>query len=178
MAALYVHVSSQSPGERAEVLRASLGESNMTMVVRFMAGLTKFQSQEDDIQSIIVSAFQKEDIEKLVESFHWLFEVHDPDLIKKCMGNTEWKFELFLNTLDPFDFYVLGYCIANSRQPWNLELLLSHINAEFIEMLTVVEQGKAFDYIKSIDLRCDNNTLGDQGAVHVHVHAYSTCEAN
>ena len=40
-----LHVSSLPPGERAEFERTSFGKSNMTMVVRFMAGLTKFQSQ-------------------------------------------------------------------------------------------------------------------------------------
>ena len=56
MAAL--HVSSLPPGEkRAEFERKSFGKnnltrksihkSNLTMVVRFMAGLTKFQLQDD-----------------------------------------------------------------------------------------------------------------------------------
>ena len=162
MAALYV--SSLPPGERAEFVRTSFGKSNMTMVVRFMAGLTKLQSQ-DDIQSI--SAFQEEGGAKLVESLHWLFEAHDPDLIQKCMGDREWKLELYDTTLDPFDCYVLGYCIANSRQPWSLRLIyLSNcsINAECMKMLTVVEKGRAFDYIKSIDL-FGNKELGDPGAI-------------
>ena len=160
MAALYV--SSLPPGERAEFVRTSFGESNMTMVVRFMAGLTKLQSQ-DDMQSI--SAFQEEGGAELVESLHWLFEAHDPDLIQKCMGYREWKLKLVGDTtLDPFDCYVLGYCIANSRQPWSLELMFCSINAECMKMLTVVEKGRAFDYIKSINLPY-NEELGDQGAI-------------
>ena len=128
MAALYV--SSLPPGERAEFVRTSFGKSNMTMVVRFMAGLTRLQSQ-DDIQSI--STFQKEGRRKLVDSLHWLFEAHDPDLIQKCMGDREWILELAGTILDPFGCYVLGYCIANSRQPWSLRLLLCSINAEHQE---------------------------------------------
>ena len=159
MAALYV--SSLPPGERAEFVRTSLGESNMTMVVRFMAGLTKLQSQ-DDIQSI--SALQEEGKEKLVESLHWLFEAHDPDLIQKCMGDRKWELTLGGTTLDPFDCYVLGYCIANSRQPWSLVLYNCSITAECMKMLTVVEKGRAFDYIKSINLIA-NKELGDQGAI-------------
>ena len=164
MAALYV--SSLPPGERAEFVRTSFGESNMTMVVRFMAGLTKLQSQ-DDIQSI--SAFQEGGGRKLVESLHWLFEAHDPDLIQKCMGHREWELRLEDTTLDPFDYYVLGYCIANSRQPWSLELEWCSINAECMKMLTVVEKGRAFDYIKSIDL-FGNDKLGDQGAIVLGEH--------
>ena len=159
MAALYV--SSLPPGERAEFVRTSFGESNMTMVVRLMAGLAKLQSQ-DDIQRI--SAFLEGGRAKLVESLHWLFEAHDPDLIQKCMGDREWELELGGTTLDPFDCYVLGYCIANSRQPWSLELLGCSITTECMKMLTVVEKGRAFDYIKSIDLT-GNKELGDQGAI-------------
>ena len=164
MAALYV--SSLPPGERAEFVRTSFGKSNMTMVVRFMAGLTKLQSQ-DDIQSI--SAFQEEGGRELVESLHWLFEAHDPDLIQKCMGDREWKLGLGGTTLDPFDCYVLGYCIANSRQPWSLVLIMCSINAECMKMLTVVEKGRAFDYIKSIGLP-GNVKLGDQGAIVLGEH--------
>ena len=170
MAALYV--SSLPPGERAEFVRTSFGESNMTMVMRFMAGLTKLQSQ-DDIQSI--SALQEEGGVKLVESLHWLFEAHDPDLIQKCMGDREWELKLVGTTLDPFDCYVLGYCIANSRQPWSLQLIMSlelegcSINAECMKMLTVVEKGRAFDYIKIIDLN-RNYELGDQGAIVLGEH--------
>ncbi|KAL5503432.1 hypothetical protein EMCRGX_G010383 [Ephydatia muelleri] len=69
-----------------------------------------------------------------------------------------------LETLDPFYCYVIGFCIANSRQPWSLELWYNSINGECMKMLTVVEKGRAFDYIKSIDLGY-NDKLGDQGAI-------------
>ena len=159
MAAL--HVSSLPPSERAEFVWTSFGKSNMTMVMRFMAGLTKLQSQ-DDIRSM--SPFYWEGGIVLIDSLHWLFEAHDPDLIQKCMGGREWKLELHGTTLDPFSFYVLGYCIANSRQPWSLRLLGCSINAECMKMLTLVEKGRAFDYIKIIDLT-ENDELGDQGAI-------------
>ena len=159
MAAL--HVSSLPPGDRAEFVRTSFGESNMRMVVRFMAGLTKFQSQ-DDMEGVL--AFQKEGGERLVESLHWLFEAHDPGLVHKCMGDREWTLELDGVTLDPFDCYVLGYCIANSRQPWNLDLQYCSISGQCMKMLMMVEKGGALDYIKTMDL-WGNEELGDEGAI-------------
>ena len=159
MAALYV--SSLPPGERDKFVRSSFGEGSMRMVMRFMAGMTKFQSQED-MDSII--AFQKKGRESLLESCHWLFEAHDPVLVQKYMGDREWELALVGTTLDPFDCYVLGYCIANSRQPWDLWLRGCSITGECLKMLTVVEKGRAFDYIRSIDLT-GNNELGDQGAI-------------
>ena len=159
MAAL--HVSSLPPAERADFIRTSIGKSNMTMVVRFMAGLTKFQSQ-DDIEGIL--AFQKEGERGLLESIHWLFEAHDPGLVQKCMGHREWTLQWFRVTLDPFDCYVLGYCIANSRQPWNLSLHGCSINGQCVKMLMMVEKGRAFDYIKTIDFSI-NDKLGDEGSI-------------
>eukprot|EP00731_Ephydatia_muelleri_P002935 Em0001g2935a len=159
MAAL--HVSSLPPGERAEFLRTSFGKSNMTMVVRFMAGLTKFQSQ-DDIEGIL--AFQEKVERGLVEYLHWLFEAHDPGLVQKYMGHREWTLQLLGEYLDPFDCYVLGYCIANSRQPWNLSLWGCSINGQCVKMLMMVEKGRAFDYIKTIDFTL-NHKLGDEGAI-------------
>ena len=159
MAAL--HVSSLPPGDRAEFVRTSFGESNMRMVVRFMAGLTKFQSQ-DDMEGVL--AFQKEGGERLVESLHWLFEAHDPGLVHKCMGDREWTLKLGGVTLDPFDCYVLGYCIANSRQPWNLVLWECSISGQGMKMLMMVEKGGALDYIKTMDLE-RNKELGDEGAI-------------
>ena len=159
MAAL--HVSSLPPGERAEFMRTSIGESNMTMVVRFMAGLTKFQSQ-DDIE--LPLAFQKKGERELLESLHWLFEAHDPGLVQKCMGHREWTLQWQGENLDPFDCYVLGYCIANSRQPWNLSLWERSINGQCVKMLMMVEKGRASDYIKTIHLY-RNDKLGDEVAI-------------
>ena len=159
MAAL--HVSSLPPGERAEFIMTSFGKSNMTMVVRFMAGLTKFQSQ-GDIEGVL--AFQKEGRRGLLESLHWLFEAHDPGLVQKCMGLREWTLELHGEHLDPFDCYVLGYYIANSRQPWNLLLSFCSINGQCVKMLMMVEKGRAFDYIQTIDLS-HNHKLGNEGAI-------------
>eukprot|EP00731_Ephydatia_muelleri_P027446 Em0019g319a len=158
MAAL--HVSSLPPGERAECVRTSFDESNMTMVVRFMAGLTKLQSQ-DDIEGVL--AFQKEGGRSLLESLHWLFEAHEPGLVQKCMGDREWTLELMRTTLNSFDCYVFGYCIANSRQPWKLMLRECSINEECVKMLMTVEDGRAFYYIQAIDLN-GNTELRDQGA--------------
>ena len=53
-----LHLSTLPPGEREGFVRSSFGEGSMRMVMRFMAGMTKFQSQED-MESIL--ALQNED---------------------------------------------------------------------------------------------------------------------
>ena len=158
MAAL--HVSSQPPGEIAAFIRTSFRKRNMTMVVRFMAGLTKFQSQ-DHKDGIL--AFQEKGGRRLLESLRWLFEAHDPGLVQKCMSHREWTLKLERETLDPFDCYVLGYIIGNNRQPMILILKECSINGMCVKMLLMVEKGGAFDYIKTIDF--NGNNLGDKGAI-------------
>ena len=125
------------------------------MFVRFLAGLTKYQSQD-------VLAFQKKGERELLESLHWLFEAHDPGLVQKCMGHREWTLQLERKTLDPFDCYVLGYIIANSRQPMNLILKECSLNGMCVKMLMMVKKGGAFDYIKTIYFN-GNHNLGDEG---------------
>ena len=159
LAALYL--STLPPRERDGFLRSSFGEGSMRMVMRFMAGMTKFQSQED-VESILT--LLQEGGESLLESCHWLFEAHDPGLVQKCMSDREWELKLYNITLDPFDCYVLGYCIANSKQPCDLRLLVCSITGGCVKMLTVVEKGRAFDYIRSINLYL-NDKLGYQGAI-------------
>ena len=159
MAALYV--SSLHPDERYKIVVTSFDKGSMRMVMRFMAGLTKFQT-EDDMRCIL--ALQNlNGQENRFERFHWLFEAHDPVLVQsRFRGNMDGKLEWYL-TMDPYDCYVLGYYIANTRRPWDLNLVGCCINEECVKILTVVENGRALDYIRSICLPSSIN-LGDQGA--------------
>ena len=156
MAALYV--SSLPPDKRAELIMTP----NMTMVAPFTAGLTKLQSQ-DDMESFIT--FQREGGDLLVETLHWLFEAHDPDLVLKCMGDGEQELILNEAILDPFDCYVLGYCFANSGQPRDFRVFNCTMSGECMKMLAEVENGRAFDYMKVIDFY--GNGMGDQGAMEI-----------
>ena len=159
LAALYE--SSLPPGERDRFIRSSFGEGSMKMVTQFMAGIL---SNYKRIWMESILALQKKGRKSLLESCHWLFEAHDPGLVQKCMGDREWEWALGNTTLDPFDCYVLGYCIANSRQPWDVLLRGCSITGECLKMLTVVEKGRAFDYIRNIEFSY-NYDLGDQRGI-------------
>ena len=104
MAAL--HVSSLPPGEkRAEFERKSFGKSNLTrksihksnltMVVRFMAGLTKFQLQ-DDIEGVL--AFQKNGGRGLVESClkHMILALYRSVWVTES-GHWNWNEKLWIH---------------------------------------------------------------------------------
>ena len=152
LAAMYL---SLPPGERDLFVRPSFGEGSMRMVMRFMAGMTKFQSQEG-MESIL--ALEKKGGKSLLESCHWLFEAHDPGLVQKCMGHQEWKLGLVsVTTLDPSDCYVVGYCISNSRQPWDLDLRLCSITGECVKRLTGLRREEPLTtsgVLTSMAIRC------------------------
>ena len=132
-------------------MKDSLTKPNMAMTVRFMAGLTKFQTSSenmDDLANIVIS-LETTNKHRLKESLHWMFETQNPTFIQRLMGNKEQTFECQLN---PFDLHVLGYCIANSSTLWSVNLSFCDLDDECMGMLFLVEDGKAFDHIKSLKL--------------------------
>ena len=136
----------------------SLTKPNMAMTVRFMAGLTKFQTSSenmDDLADIVIS-LDTTDKQRLIESLHWMFETQNPTFIQRWMGN-EQTFECSYTHFNPFDLHVLGYCIANGSTLWSMNLSFCDLSDECMRMLILVEDGKAFDHITSFNL--SGNTI-------------------
>ena len=135
-------------------MKDSLTEPNMAMTVRFMAGLTKFQTSSekmDDLADIFIS-LETTDEERLIENLHWMFETQNPTFIQRLMGYKEQTFKGSFTHFNPFDLHVLGYCIANSCTLWSVNLFKCDLTNECMRMLILVEDGKALDHITSFDL--------------------------
>ena len=132
----------------------SLTKPNMAMTVRFMVGLTKFQTSSenmDDLANIVIS-LDTTDTQRLVESLHWMFETQNPTFIQRLMGNKEQSFECSHAGFNLFDLHVLGYCIANSSTLWSVNLNDCDLIDECMRMLFLGEDGKALDHITSFNL--------------------------
>ncbi|KAL5517587.1 hypothetical protein EMCRGX_G003165 [Ephydatia muelleri] len=129
-------------------------------------GLLQGQHLKNSTESLYMSL---QDIRALqgissLECLHFMFKRHDPDFIQEYFGEREQKtIKLQHTNLDHSDCKVLGYNIANSKQMWNLELHDCCIDKDCMQTLMATEHGRAFDYIKSMDLS-NNHQLGDQGA--------------
>ena len=145
------YVSSLPTSEQRIFLKDSLTKPNMAMTVRFMAGLTKFQTSSENMADIAIS-LETTDKQRLVENLHWMFETQNPTFIQRLMGNKEQTLKLSVAHLNPFDLYALGYCIVNSSTLWSLGLGHCDLTDECMRMLFLVEDGKAFDHITSLDL--------------------------
>eukprot|EP00731_Ephydatia_muelleri_P004490 Em0002g666a len=145
------YVSSLPTSEQRVFVEDSFTEPNMAMTVRFMAGLTKFQTSSenmDDLANIVIS-LDTTDEQRLIENLHWMFETQNPTFIQRLLGNKELIFECSGTLLNPFDLHVLGYCIANSSSLWSVNLKYCD---ESMRILFLVEDGKAFDHITSFNL--------------------------
>ena len=140
-------------------MKDSLTKPNMAMTVRFMAGLTKFQTTSENMDALadIVISLENTDKQRLIECLHWVFETQNPTFIQRLMGYKEQTFKCLHTHFNPFDLHVLGYCIANSFTLWSVNLLECGLTDECMRMLILVEDGKAFDHITSFDL--SGNTI-------------------
>ena len=148
------YVSSLPTSEQRVFMKDSLTKPNMAMTVRFMAGLTKFQTSPENMDALadIVISLETTDEERLIENLHWMFETQNPTFIQRLMGYKEQTFECSETVLNPFDLHVLGYCIANSFTLWSVNLFSCDLTDECMRMLFLVEGGKAFHHITSFNL--------------------------
>ena len=148
------HVSSQPSLEKRTFVQDALAKPNMAMIVRFMAGLAKFQPSPEDVGGFadIVISLETGDKKRLIETFHWMFETQNPAFIQRLIGTKELTLDCTHTHLNPFDLYVLGYCIAKSSTMWTVDLMYCSMADECMEMMFLVEEGKAFHHIKCLSL--------------------------
>ena len=153
------YVSSLPTSEQKVFVKDSLTKPNMAMAVRFMVGLTKFQTSSENMDALadIVISLETTDKQRLIESLHWMFETQNPTFIQRLKGNKEQTFKCSGTPLNPFDLHVLGYCIANSSTLWSVNLNNCGLTYERMRMLFFVEDGKAFDHITSFNV--SDNTI-------------------
>ena len=111
------HISQQSRDEQVAFMEDNIFE--MEVVVRFLAGLTELGR---DLWDVVRGFAIENDNFIIVEILHLLFESQDPSAITSVIGSDYVCFCDFENAEQPFDWYVLGYCITHSSCDWKLEL--------------------------------------------------------
>ena len=124
------HISQQSRDKQIAFMREHIESerkwlpfmrehNKLEVVVRFLAGLSELGRDLWDV----VREFASDDQHNIrLEILHLLFESQDPLAITSVLGSDFVCFSHDVHvTLDPFDWYVLGYCIAHSSCDWKLE---------------------------------------------------------
>lgn len=135
-------------------MKKASSKPSMAMTVRFMAGLTKFLTSSKDVDSFadMVISLMTNDNKRKIENMHLMFETQNPSFIQRLMGNKEQILDCSDMEFNPFDLYVLGYCIANSSTRWTVDLRDCHLSDECVKMMFLVEEGKAFHHITRLML--------------------------
>ena len=128
------HICQQSRDEQVAFMRDHSESKKLEIVVRFLAGLTEFgtelwdvvrQFASEDQRDIDATFLSKEDNFIKLDILHLLFESQDSSAITGVLGSDCVCFSPPSTTkceLQPFDCYVLGYCITHSSCNWKCEM--------------------------------------------------------
>ena len=146
------YVSKLPLSRQARMMDESIGKEHFVIVLRFLAGLTKFNIQHSSDSSFCSRLFKflKELVVRTpanrlrtyysqrsskLESLRWMFEAQDKQLLRQVLGTGTQYLNLSRQTLAPFDCYVLGYCIAQRVCQWKLDLKRCRLGEEGMRML-------------------------------------------
>ena len=152
------HISQQSRDEQVAFMKNYIFE--MVVVVRFLAGLTELgrdlwdvvkEFASKDKLSINTTFLSKEENFIKLEILHLLFESQNSSAITSALGSDCVCFEC-VRGQQPFDWYVLGYCIAHSSCNWKLEL--DECELESVEL-----------FLKALNLQQDQCQLSPTGKI-------------
>ena len=151
------HISRQSRNEQVAFMREHIESEKLEVVVRFLAGLSELGTYLWDV----VRGFARHSMPRLslfsllwnetnffeTKIFHWLFESQHPSAITSVLGSDCVCFsggsEMGIGMeLQPFDLYVLGYCIAHSSCNWKIELFNCELEPVevFLEALNLKQE--------------------------------------
>ena len=180
LAAFYV--SKLPLSEQAQILDDSVGKNHLVIMLRFVAGLTKFHVQQVAERSFSgrVSKFVKGlfksrgpadclrtmyhgSKDNSMESLRWMFETQDKVLLREALGTETQTLNLARQTLAPFDCYIIADCISNSDCRWRLDFRSCQITETGMRMLAGRTGGSLIN-VETIDL--SHNAL-KTGGVHL-----------
>ena len=111
------HISQQSKNEQVAFMKGHMESEKFEVVVRFLAGLNQLERDLWDVVRGFANHRIFDDIRFII--LHSLFESQDPSAITSVLSSDCVMCDCG-STL-PFDWYVLGYCIAHSSCDWNLK---------------------------------------------------------
>ena len=111
-------------------------DTKRRVMLRFLAGITKFKGIRKDPLKYLFFRTRSSEPERIsVDGLHWLFEAQCNEVIHLVLGPLV-TLDATWTTVNPFDCFVLGYCIAHSNSSWVLDLTECDIGDEGLEVLS------------------------------------------
>ena len=122
------HITQLPPDKQEQIIREHIDTGHLAMTVRFFFGLTKPNALTS---SLISHHIFSQEHSKSSNVFHWLFESGEgkPDGSGKSVhveSSYSWS---------PLDYYVLGHAISQCNSNWELDLSITSMGDEVMEML-------------------------------------------
>ena len=97
-----------------------------SMMMEFTAGLTKLDFKEEKLAQFISFIDDKHNRGWDPSIFYLLFEAQNANLLQKLKISQIIKFDnenSHMGSRGPFDFYMLGYCVAHSNCKWDITMI-------------------------------------------------------
>ena len=123
-----VHISNLSPEEELTHFQRHSNDGRFTMVLRFLAGVSKLNTLVGNRVSLNqspkyqIEGHLKCDGEVSVNHLNWMFEAQSDDAIASLIRAGLIQFRGSSWSAKLTDYYSLGYCIVHSKCSWVLDL--------------------------------------------------------
>ena len=147
-------------------------EARFQNVLRFVAGLTKYENIPPDSLKPVVFEWHEEHVVIIsLNSLHWLFEAQCTNVYSDLVRNvTSLRYNCGYSSIAPFDCFVLGYALSHItfRGHWEIKMVHCHVDDECVEMLAGGVNFMSFIGLKSVritKLNLCGNSITDRGAV-------------
>ena len=159
------------------------GNTHINMVVQFLSGMRKFNGYVSELLNVLCVEVGESDMESDSESgddsdtaireitfdtLHWLFETQDSKVIDEVLGSSDIQLHEPYGVAEPFDCFVLGYCVSHSNCTWTIDLKCCHIGDGGVGMLVrgvVEEETHCTGGISTLDL--SENSITSEGVKHL-----------
>ena len=180
-----VHISSFTKQKLIRSFESLFGKPHLVVVLRFLAGLTKFNLNRGKNPSFLTKVAEffgmrksltkcvatlQRDRSGFIETLHWLFEAQEKELLTFILGQGTQEHDLSFYYLSPFDCHVLGYCIAQSACKWKISLRSCGISEDNLKMITG-ESDTSLHNIATLDLH--RNSIGFKGGITLGMYVHS-----
>ena len=130
------------PSHRITPLGTELDDTTSTRfqkVLRFVAGLTKYENIPlDSLQQLLLQQDKEDVVTISLNSLHWLFEARCTNIYSDLIRNVSiLKYDSSHTTMTPFDCFVLGYALSHisCTGHWEITMVRCHIDEECVQML-------------------------------------------
>ena len=175
------YVSKLPLSEQVQTLDDSVGKKHLVIMLRFVAGITKFhvrQSSEASFSGWFLKSLKRllfrgpvdclrtmyyGSTNNTMESLRWMFETQDKLLLREALGTETQTLDLEGQTLAPFDCYIIADCIGNSDCRWRLNFQSCQIAETGMRMLAG-RTGGSLSCVETIDL---SHVFPITGGVHL-----------